>query len=277
MIGLTENLCQDSIYREMDKFAKEVLLRSTKAEDYQDLPQAVAVMPKHFADGHRIAPHAHKRDQLLYAVSGVMRVSTSDDSWVVPPDRALMLPAGTEHSVEMRGKVQMRTLYISAVGQTSPKVLHVTPLLRELIAALAQAPMDFSNDPRAERIAELICIEMDAATALPLNIPLPSDPRLQRLCMALMEDPSQNASLEVLAHDLGASAKTLARLCTRELGMSFGDWRRRVRFTAALELLERGEATKTAASRCGYSSTSAFTYAFRRVFGVTPTGFQSRK
>ncbi|MDA7963456.1 MAG: helix-turn-helix transcriptional regulator [Ruegeria sp.] len=261
----------------MDNDRTDTPTRSTQAEDYQDLPQAVAVMSKRFADGHRIAPHAHKRDQLLYAVSGVMRVSTSDNSWVVPPDRALLLPAGTQHSVEMRGQVQMRTLYISATGAASAKVLLVTPLLRELIAELARAPMDFSDDPRAERIAELICIEMEAATALPLNIPLPSDPRLQRLCMTLMEDPSQRASLEVLAHDIGASAKTLTRLCNRELGMRFGDWRQRVRFTVALEMLERGETIKSAASHCGYSSPSAFSYAFRRVFGQTPTGFQTRK
>lgn len=264
----------------MDSSTPDPSQRSTDAADYQDLPHPMAVMPKRFADGHRIAPHAHKRDQLLYAVSGVMRISTAQNSWVVPPDRALFLPAGTEHSVAMRGEVRMRTLYMSPrymspTGPALAKVLLVTPLLRELIAALSRMPMDFSGDRRAERIAELIGIEMQAAEALPLNVPLPRDPRLQRLCLRLMEDPSQSASLERLAEDLGASAKTLARLCNRDLGMGFGAWRRRIRFAAALELLERGTPVKSVAARCGYASASAFSYAFRREFGIAPTGFQT--
>ena len=227
-----------------------------------------------FADGHCIAPHRHKRHQLLHAISGVMRISAAGRSWVVPPDRALLLPGGTDHSVEMRGDVEMRTLYISPVRPTRIKVLNVVPLLRELIAALARAPMDFTDDPRAERIAELIAIELDGAEALPLNIPLPSDPRLQQLCIGLMRDPSQTASLDRLAEDHGASAKTLARLCSKELGMTFGEWRRRIRFSHAIEMLEQGKPVKSVASLCGYASVSAFTQAFRKELGSVPSAFQ---
>ncbi|MES0882714.1 AraC family transcriptional regulator [Roseibium sp. SCP14] len=251
--------------------------RSTNAEDYQDLPQPMAVLPKVFEDGHVIPPHSHKRDQLLYAISGVMRISAAETSWIVPPDRALLMPSGQEHSVEMHGEVQMRTLYISPVRQAEMKVLSVPSLLRELIVALSQEPMDYTNNDRAERIAELIAIELERCETLPLSIPLPTDPRLQKFCIKIMENPSLNASFEQLAENTGASSKTLARLCSRQLGMSLGEWRRRVRFASAMELLAKGTPIKVAASLCGYASAAAFTHAFRKEFRIRPSELQAKR
>ena len=231
-------------------------------------------MAKRFPDGFVIAPHHHLRDQLIYAVSGVMRIGTSEDAWVVPPDRALLMPAGVEHSIEICGDVEMRTLYIASSSRAEIKVLMVSPLLRELITALASEPMDFSGNKRAEQIADLITTELAGASALPLNIPLPRDSRLQQVCQRVLADPALNLSLDELAEDTAASSKTLARLCKTELGMPFSAWRRRVRFSKAFELLQDGQSIKQVASRCGYDSPSAFTFAFKREFGISPTMFR---
>jgi len=265
----------DDDRRVLDKISAWADSNSTDPRDYQDLPQPLAVMRKRFPDGAVVAPHDHPRDQLIYAVSGVMRVGTSDNAWVVPPDRALLMPAGVEHRVDVRGDVEMRTLYMVPSGARDIKVLAVSPLLRELIAALAREPMDYSGNRRAEQIAALIATELQAAAALPLNIPLPRDARLQQVCQRLLSDPSVSLSLEQLAGEAAASAKTLARLCTRELGMSFSVWRRRVRFSKAFELLERNRPMKEVARSCGYASPSAFTVAFRREYGAAPTAFRA--
>ena len=264
----------DNNRREIDKPAAQHAPRSTDPQDYQALPQNLAVMPKRFPDGFHIAPHHHERDQLIYAVSGLMRVSTSDDTWVVPPDRALLMPAGVEHSIEIRGDVEMRTLYITPSWPAEIKVLTVLPLLRELVSSLAHEPMNYSGHRRAEQIAALILSELGRAEALPLNIPLPQDSRLQKVCQIQLSDPSSSLSLEQLADQAGASSKTLARLCTRELGMNFGSWRQRVRFAKALELLERNQPIKQIAHSCGYQSPSAFTFAFRKDFAVPPSEFR---
>ncbi|MGG6496367.1 UNVERIFIED_CONTAM: cupin domain-containing protein, partial [Bacteroidetes bacterium 56_B9] len=89
-----------------------------------------------FKDGFEIEPHHHARDQLVYAVTGVMRVRTADEAWIVPPDRAVYLPARTVHAISIRGHVEMRTLYIARDARddlpAAPTVLEVSPLLREL-------------------------------------------------------------------------------------------------------------------------------------------------
>src|SRR6266850_2808327 len=48
-----------------------------------------------FHHGQVIPEHAHPEDQLLFASSGVMTLSTKQGVWVVPPMRALWIPANT--------------------------------------------------------------------------------------------------------------------------------------------------------------------------------------
>ena len=87
--------------------------RSSDPLDYHTVPRAVAAMAKPFPHGFHIARHQHYRDQLLWSVSGTKRVRTEAETWIVPPDRAVYLPSRTEHAINIRGEVGMRTLYIA--------------------------------------------------------------------------------------------------------------------------------------------------------------------
>jgi AraC-like DNA-binding protein/quercetin dioxygenase-like cupin family protein len=248
--------------------------RSTDPLDYQDLPQPVALMSKTFPSGFEIAPHTHARDQLLYAVSGTMRIRTASDAWIVPPDRALYLPAGVEHGVVMHGPVEMRTLYISpevdAELPRKPLVLAVSMLLRSLVLALMEEPVVFEPHSRADRMALLVLDEIKCAEPLSLSIPMPQDRRLRRLCDALIAQPDNPASLDAWAEAAGASRRTLARLFQAECGLTFTAWRQRVRFHGAIEALSRGAPVGEVARANGYRSPSAFSAAFRQVVGVSP-------
>ena len=86
---------------------------STDPNDYQRVPIKVAAMAKDFPAGFNTGEHAHERAQLVYAVSGVMRVTTRDGTWVVPTHRAVWVPPGEPHAIRMSGAVAMRTLYIA--------------------------------------------------------------------------------------------------------------------------------------------------------------------
>src|SRR6266849_5976899 len=89
------------------------------------------------AHGHVIPEHSHPEDQLLFASSGVMTLHTKQGVWVVPPLRAVWIPADTPHSVAMSGPVSMRTLYFlpKLCRKLRGKcfVMNVSSLLRELI------------------------------------------------------------------------------------------------------------------------------------------------
>ena len=252
--------------------------RSSLADDYQTVPRPVAALPKSFADGHEIEPHHHPRDQFIYAVAGVMRVRTEGEAWIVPPDRAVYLPARMDHAITMRGDVEMRTLYIESQAHKDlprvPSVIEVSPLLRELVLALMQAPVIYDEKGRGGAAAFLVLSEIARARRLSLVIPMPRDPRLLRVCNALLADPASALTLESWADHSGASVRTLARLFEAELGLSFAVWRQRVRFHNALEAIIAGEPISRVALRNGYRSSSAFSAAFRKAMGEAPSSLR---
>jgi len=255
--------------------------RSTNPADYQDLAQPIAVLAKSFADGFVIAPHEHQRDQFLYATNGVMRLRTQHDAWIVPPDGAAYIPAGLPHSVSIHGNVDMRTLYIDpGAVRKRPQglnVVAVSGLLKELILALGEEPVAYAPGSRGSLIAQLIEKEIGLANAFSLHVSLPRDTRLQKLCAELLADPSDRRTLDGWSEIAGASARTLARLFERDLGMSFMQWRQRVRFQSALEALSQGVPVSAVAKMHGYRSPSAFSAAFAKAMGHAPSKVMAGK
>jgi AraC-like DNA-binding protein/quercetin dioxygenase-like cupin family protein len=253
--------------------------RSTNADDYQNVPRPIAAMSKPFKDGFEIAPHRHSRDQFLYSVTGLMRVRTEAEAWIVPPDRAVYLPARVEHSISIRGLVTMSTLYIVPGAReglpSTPTVLEVSTLLRELILGLIGEPLIYDEHGRGGALAELIFDEIARSRHLPLVIPMPRDPRLLRVCNAILADPASRHTLDDWADGAGASVRTLARLFEEELCVGFTAWRQRVRFHNALEAIVAGEPIALVAERNGYRSASAFSAAFRNVMGQSPSSLRS--
>jgi AraC-like DNA-binding protein len=206
-----------------------------------------------------------------------MTVTTADGAFVVPPQRAVWMPGGREHQIDARGPVAMRTIYVEpGAAPGLPKqvcVLHVTPLLRELILAAVKAPQPYEPESPESRLMAVILDEIRVLPVAPLALPMPRDQRLRRVTDTLRADPADGRGLETWAREAGASARTLARLFHAETGMSFGAWRQQMRLLRALEKLAAGEAVTTVALDLGYDSPSAFTAMFRRNLGAAPTRY----
>lgn len=255
---------------------KTAAFNPNHADTYQSLRQSIGAMAKNYKDGYVTPMHSHERDQLLFASSGIMSATTACGTWIVPSDRALFIPAGVRHAVSMQGQVEMRTLYISpaTIQRQDPTelfVVQVSALMRELILTLSAAPLAFAETKRGNAIINLLGIELSQAPQTSFFVPLPKDRRLQRLCTALLACPSDQRSFADWAELAGASQRTIARLFDKELGMSFHQWRQRVRFYGALEALSNGLSVATVAHNCGYNSPSAFTAAFQKTLGLRPS------
>jgi AraC-like DNA-binding protein len=59
--------------------------------------------------------------------------------------------------------------------------------------------------------------------------------------------------------------------------MSFGEWRQRLRYLAAIEALESSRSVQEIAFDLGYSSGSAFIAMFQRQAGCTPEFYRRHK
>lgn len=251
--------------------------RSTKGADYQDTPRPIAAMSDEYASGHHDPHHHHKRAQLIYACAGVTVVITEQASFVVPPQRAVWVPAGVEHEAHMRGHVSLRTLYIDpAAFPDLPKtcrVIEVSALLRELIVEACRLPVEYNLEGRDGGVMNLLMTELIAMPATPLDVPMPRDPRLVKVCTAILREPAQNEPLDGWADIAGMGRRTFTRTFRRETGVSFATWRQNVRLMEALSRLAVGQPVTTVAYDVGYNSPSAFTAMFRRAFGAAPTQY----
>ncbi len=228
-------------------------------------------------DGRVIPEHFHPEDQLIFASRGVMTVRTAQGIWVVPPLRAVWIPAGTPHSVAMSGTVSMRTLYfLPKLVKALPKrcfVMNVSPLLQELILHACRFPRLTKRIPLQRHITEIIVDQLRSAGSVPLQLPQPIDSRAMRIVRALLADPSERRTLQGLCKDCGASKRTIERLFFAETKMTFGRWRQQLRLLHAMRLLASGEKVTNAALDAGYSSPSAFISMFRKQLGTTPTRY----
>jgi len=226
---------------------------------------------------HQIAPHTHKKNQLICAVHGVMVVASKSGQWIVPPTRAIWMPAGKTHWIRCIGKVHMRSLYIrpeAAPGMPlEPIAVSISPLLRELILAASEIVKPYDVDSRDDRLMRLLIDEIAILPILPLHLPQPVDPRIRRICQAISAAPDDTSTLIEWAQRLQVDPKTVQRLFSRDTGMTFGQWRQQARLLKALEQLAIGTKVVDVALNLGYDSPSAFATMFKRQFGQTPSAF----
>jgi AraC-like DNA-binding protein len=230
--------------------------------------------PATFLHDHTSNRHTHEWDQLTYAASGAMRVHTDAASGVVPPHRAVWVPAGTVHAEQMHSPVSVRTLYFAA-GLVSAlprdcRIVNVTPLLRELVLRASRLGVLDRKNPTHARLIAVVLDELADPSEVPLQLPMPRDGRAKRLAALLEARPHDQRSVTELARQAGASRRTVERLFLAETKMTVGEWRRRLRLLHGVRLLAGGESVTNAALDAGYASTSAFIAAFKKTLGVTP-------
>jgi AraC-like DNA-binding protein len=234
--------------------------------------------------GERIDWHRHDLNQLCYPLRGALQVSTPTGTWLVPPHRAVWVPAGVPHAHRANGPTEMRSLVfaepVNPLRLDQPTVLTVDALLREVIAALSEGRDDAglpargsspTLDRRQRRNLERVALDrLCGAEELPLDLPQPVDDRLRTVTRILLEDPADPRTAAELGACAGASERTLSRLFRAETGMTFPQWRARLRLQHALALLAAGEPVTAVAMACGFSSPSAFIETFRAALGATP-------
>ena len=235
-----------------------------------------------FGSGQKVPPHqlvppaAGMWHQLVCATRGALTVRTDQCAWVVPPHRAVWMPAGFQYRIEMSGVVAVRMLYVrprKRLDRLLPRecsVVNVTPLLRELILRTVQVGALDAAIPEQKRLIGVILDELKVLIAVPVQLPLPHDSRAVQFAALASRDSGGVPPIETLLRQCGTSRRTLERLFHAETGMSLGQWQRRQTLLDALRRLAAGENVTSVAGELGYSSPSAFIAMFRRELGQTP-------
>jgi AraC-like DNA-binding protein len=228
--------------------------------------------------GTRFDWHEHREHQLAWSPEGVLVVLTEGGaSYVLPPSRALWIPAGTVHETQASGAAVLRSVYVEPrrcpIQWAAPTPVDVSPLLGELIHHLGDRGLEAEERSRAEAVLFDLLLPLRIAT---IDVGLPSDPRARDVADALLADPADARTLHEWGRAVGASSRTLARAFLNDTGLSFGRWRTFVRLQASLAYLAEQMPVSAVAPLVGYLTTSAYVAAFRAHTGVTPARYFQR-
>jgi AraC-like DNA-binding protein len=104
------------------------------------------------------------------------------------------------------------------------------------------------------------------------------DPLVGRALARLHRDPAHAWTLEKLAREVGASRSVLAERFTHFVGEPPMHYLTRWRVQRAARLLaERGVKVSAVAREVGYDSEAAFSRAFKKLTGVAPVAWRTRR
>jgi AraC-like DNA-binding protein len=246
-------------------------------DNVDDTPRPVVAIGNDYLNGHRIAPHRHRRGQLISGATGLVVLSTAAGTWVMPPQRGMWIPPATEHHVRIVGAVSMQSLYLepdAVAGMPSRcQVVGISPFMRSLMTEALRLPLEYELAGRSGAMMELIQHEMRQLPVLPLSLSFPAHGQLAALCRQFVEQPNIHETIDAWAKALGTSRRSFTRLFRRETGTSFVAWRQQACLLCAMPRLSAGEPVTTVALDLGYENPAAFTLMFRRAFGSPPLAY----
>jgi len=208
----------------------------------------VHLVARHYRKGVRLDTHMHREAQLVYAAKGTMQVTTPKGRWLVPPDRAVWVPARLEHSIDVLADIEMRTLYFDLAWLAREDrsesldcefVVRVSRLLHETILALFDGQ---GNPDRTALLVRLAVLELHHAEDSTTFIPLPHEPRCRRAADIVLGDPTAAHEIETLAREVGKLGITVNAIAPgfvdTELTQSLSeDQRKRIAGRSALRRL----------------------------------------
>ena len=223
-------------------------------------------------------PHAHCGGQILLLTRGVAVLEVEEGCWLIPAGRCVWVPPRWVHTGRCLGRYAGWEAIFSeqaSVGLPNQiRVMHSSPLFQEILGRLlGGGDLTSSWDSKQQRLLAVLCDEILHSREHRFHIPIPSDPRLERIAQALIADVADPRSLEDWARWTGMSKRTLTRTFHRQMGMTFHRWRQHLRIFRALDLLLKDESVAAIAAAVGYESPSAFIAMFRSVLGVSPKAY----
>src|SRR3712207_1215347 len=140
-------------------------------------PRPMTVRAQSIPARHYFPEHAHRWNQVVYAISGVLTVAVEGRSFVISPEQAVWLPTGLPHRVGSLLGAEFRSLWIAdeagAGLPKSPTVFSVARLLQVLIVEAATIEGQDDPDGYASRVTGLILDQLRRAQSLPGALPWP--------------------------------------------------------------------------------------------------------
>lgn len=220
--------------------------------------------------------HRHRKGQLVLAVHGGVTCEVANAIWIVPPNHAVWIPGGMPHSNSATDNARIYILFVEPDAAQMPDdccTVAISRLVRELIDYLAAQGPSYADDGPTARLVGVLLEQLVAAPVEHLSLPMSDHRKIRQISAALIADPADRRTLAQWARDLAMSERSLARLVTKETGLTFGRWRQQFHLIVALRELSAGATVQQVAGTLGYASVTAFITMFKKALGQPPAQY----
>lgn len=225
-------------------------------------------------------PHTHSWGQAIFVHCKLLEIRVDNERLMTPTGMPIWIPPGVKHASYNHEQAHFRTLNIAAslcaALPAQACLLKVSPIVQAIIDDFAAREVEVPDTPADWRLCDVLMDQLLCAEVQNSYLPMSDDKILAPVLTALEQNPADNTTLAQWATLVYTTERTFSRRCQNQLGMSFSEWRQRLRFLHAVSLLEQGKSVQNVALDLGYSSASAFIVMFQQQSGITPERYRRR-
>lgn len=231
--------------------------------------------------------HAHNKEQIIYTLSGTLRVQIGNTNYFVPEKHIAWIPAGVEHELCSHNRlVSLVIFYLSfeeADVMNGFSIYNTTSVIAENLKFIASKGKLIRRDTQADLFQftlsffKLLPAMNPEKEILLKTLVIPDDQRLVPVLHYIAEHCGENLKIETVAKQFGFSLRNLSRLFFRS-NIRFSLYLNYQRVTRAIELLaDREKTLSEIAYEVGFSTPNNFNRVFKQITGMSPGQFVKMK
>lgn len=220
------------------------------------------------------------KHKIVYVTRGCFRLHGSRGGWTILPTHMVFIPAQRPYLIRTDAGTEVAVAHLDPEGtpwhHDGCWVAGVTALAREMILHALRWPRRRAREDllaaKFFRTLGLLCQDWFSKPRV-LWHPSARSPEIER-AIAYGRDHPGDAALGAAAAAAGLSTRSLRRRFAAETGMTWRRFTHETRMTRAMELLASGGLRVGEVGRAvGFKSNGAFSEAFTRYAGRTPSAF----
>ena len=240
----------------------------------QVLPADIFLTFDAFRSNTETRLHTHQWGQLQLISGGILELNAQGKRFLAPSNHAIWVPAGIIHQSYNRKPLAYCSINMNCdLAENLPNqacLLTVTPIIEAIVSELRVRKIQIAETSQDKRLFKVLLDQFANTQQTQYFLPSTQHKLLTPILSALEMNPADLRLLSDWAKQVHTTERTLARHCQNELGMSFTEWRLRMRYLHSLELLREGMSIKEIAFSLGYNQASPFITMFKKYSGYTP-------
>jgi AraC-like DNA-binding protein len=228
--------------------------------------------------------HQHEKAQLVYAQQGLLHLHIGDKKLFLPGNYCAFIPAATPHQIwSYSHGLFIRSIHFDVLAEQPPLpkqavVFAASALLKEMIMYTEKWSGQQEQEGFKKEFFNVLqrLLPAEIAHAVTVYLPTTSHEKLGQVVEYLQAHLQEKQTMSSVAKRFGFSQRTLTRLFSSHLGVSFSAYMKRARMIKALELMENGyNNVSQIAFQVGYESLSTFSNNFLEIHNKRPIAFIS--